>query len=267
LQVFYINLDSEPDRRARVEWQLKELGLRGTRVAAVTPADIADHLLAKYCPGFGPHLLSPPELACTFSHIKTLRLIAEGNETFGVVLEDDAILSRSLTMFLKAFEGAAPSVDVLKLDSQNDGCRVVGRQDDRIDGVFLREIVSPRASAAAYLVSRKAAQEIADHRDILRAPIDLTLYHPISRVVRGLRVRHAEPGLAAHPQLKFESSSLAPGRREVRLGTKGPRRLVANLRARFKQERMDLRKSIIKRFGPGTDDRKIAIKGDLVLTL
>jgi len=90
MQGFYINLDSQPERRARIEQQIFTHGLAGrmTRVAAMEGgASRADR--AKVTPG---------EVGCFHSHLAALKL-ARAADGQAMIIEDDAMLSAAYTTF------------------------------------------------------------------------------------------------------------------------------------------------------------------------
>ena len=70
LPAFFINLDSRPDRRFRMEQHLAEHGVLAERLRATTPADLPDELLVR-----AADRLSPGELACTASYLAAWRLV------------------------------------------------------------------------------------------------------------------------------------------------------------------------------------------------
>ncbi len=195
MHIFYINLDTQPERRARLERQLADLGLAATRIRATTPADISPDRLARYCPGPAPWWLTAPELACTHSHVDALRRIAEGPAPFGMVLEDDAVLAQALPGFLAAFAALAPPVDIVKLDGFGERVLVPRDPPMAIGGAALRRIVSFRPGTTGYVVSKAAAARLLGQPRLLAAPIDATLYYPFLSTLRDMRVRHVEPAL------------------------------------------------------------------------
>ncbi|MDR3472461.1 MAG: glycosyltransferase family 25 protein [Devosia sp.] len=73
MQIYYINLASQPERRRALEQQLAALGLTATRVEAVTPADISPEDRRRYCDPKRHFWLTEAELACNLSHIAALQ--------------------------------------------------------------------------------------------------------------------------------------------------------------------------------------------------
>ena len=97
---YYINLDAQPNRRARMERLLPRCGLAARRVCAVTPADEAHAKLMRACDacdeiGEGHRVkVSPGMRANTLSHVAVWRDIVARAETepLALVFEDDVML-------------------------------------------------------------------------------------------------------------------------------------------------------------------------------
>jgi glycosyl transferase family 25 len=216
LKIYYINLDRQPERRLRLERQLSELGLEATRIRAVEPADIPPEVLQRYCHQRTPHFLAPAELACTLSHVEAFKRIAAGIAPFGLVLEDDAILSRSLPAFLAAFAGAPPPLDIVKLDALRERVLVAAGAPATISGISLLEVVGTRGCCGGYLISREAAARLAADPSLLNAPIDVSLYFPYENIAKGLAIRHADPALCTQYVGPGTDSSLDAPRSAMR---------------------------------------------------
>ena len=102
LPVFYINRDCDDDRRLSLERAVRAAGLEAERVSAVeglsVPAGLkdyffdADDLISSLTPG---------EVGCYASHLKTLEMMLECNLDYALVLEDDALPPRDLRRIVK----------------------------------------------------------------------------------------------------------------------------------------------------------------------
>src|SRR3569833_23496 len=108
MDIYYINLDGRPDRRAFMEEQFARLGLKATRVRAITPTELTREQLDRHCnPSRGPWL-EPGALCCSLSHLEVVRRVAGGSGSPALVLEDDVVISRTLPAFLDAFGRLQP---------------------------------------------------------------------------------------------------------------------------------------------------------------
>jgi GR25 family glycosyltransferase involved in LPS biosynthesis len=90
-QLYYINLESRPDRRSVMEAMLAKHGVTANRFEAITPEN----------PMVPPYLeqaqrLKPNEAACALSHFEVWKLIAKCERgTVACVLEDDVRMMTS----------------------------------------------------------------------------------------------------------------------------------------------------------------------------
>lgn len=85
LKIYVINLDRRRDRLVKVSNQLSSNGLTFTRIPAVDQLKLSNEKYVNSIIGQG-------YVANWLSHQAALRLIAAGNEEYGLVLEDDADL-------------------------------------------------------------------------------------------------------------------------------------------------------------------------------
>ena len=103
MNLIYINLDSRPDRRARMESQCKKLGLFPHRLSAITKDQVKEKRLDLRSKnnielGFKTSSLdidSWGQVACFSSHREAWKLILQYNWEKAWILEDDALLRRA----------------------------------------------------------------------------------------------------------------------------------------------------------------------------
>lgn len=74
-QVYYINLDRRPDRRAVVERMLNDWKVPANNRCRIAAIDLPDH----------------PRLGCSLSHIKAIEAFLSSENTTCIVLEDDFV--------------------------------------------------------------------------------------------------------------------------------------------------------------------------------
>lgn len=196
MRIWFINLDRRTDRRAQMEKRLADLGLTANRIAAVTPDQLSDAERAFSCDPQKFHWMTPVEWACTQSHLKALRAFLDSDDSHGLMLEDDAVLSPRLPAFLAAFAAAPPAVDLVRLETFLDVQRLAPKADHQIAGIDLKRSWTWAAGAAAYIVNRRAAEEVLASIWPQQDVIDRPLFNPYEPVGRALRVRHCVPGLA-----------------------------------------------------------------------
>ena len=78
-----INLERRPDRLARISTQLEKAGLN-FEVQVAVDGQLETH---------EPKFLSKGAVGCWKSHVNSMQRIVQANAPFGLILEDDAVLS------------------------------------------------------------------------------------------------------------------------------------------------------------------------------
>ena len=193
--IYYINLDTRPDRRDFMERQFRELGLSATRLTATSPATLSLAPSSVKHPDMAVREpMTATELACLESHSRAWRAVAEGDAPFALIFEDDLLLSRQLGKFLKAL-APSPEWDVLRLETNFHSVRV-GSMPVMAGGFEARRLMQPQSGAGAYIVTREAARSYLASDYFRAVPADTLVYawpH-----VFALRVWQLMPGLAAH---------------------------------------------------------------------
>jgi glycosyl transferase, family 25 len=191
-KAYLINLDRSEDRLERIKGEAEHAGVELVRVPGVDGRNVsAPERVLLDEPGFlrdhGKRPL-PGEYGCYASHLKALETFLEGEDEFGLILEDDVVLSPGLADTLSMLE-AVGGWDVLKLAHHR---RAVHRTERRLAGgmVFGRPVFGPSGSAAAYLVRRDAVPQLLRTLTPMRLPYDVALERDWAL---GLRVRHVHP--------------------------------------------------------------------------
>ncbi|MFC3704807.1 glycosyltransferase family 25 protein [Devosia honganensis] len=213
LPIYYINLDSRPDRRAFMEAQLASLGLEGTRVSAATPADLTPEEVALYCDGRKPRYLRCKELACSLSHERVWKRMVTAGNRWALVLEDDAELSPLLPNFLESLGNF--DTDLIRLEATGPTIRVFPPIAN-IVGIGLRPFRSTPMGSAGYVLSNRAAKLLVGHPAFRQRQTDLALYNPFDEPGASIRRVQAVPGLCQQlgsmrpDKLSIGRSDIAP---------------------------------------------------------
>jgi glycosyl transferase, family 25 len=211
IPAFYINLDARQDRREFMERQFAEIGMRVQRIPAVSAGSLPAEMLERHCSPRSVHCLSRSELGCWLSHTKAWRAFLATGASWGLVLEDDAILSIHLPEFISAFLAgeAASSHDLLQLESTARRSRVLP-PIGVVGGRSLRPFRSTIHGAAAYLLSARAVRHFLGRPDLFHRQVDCALFTPYAPTGRDLRTVLVEPALCIQAN-KVEATGLAAG--------------------------------------------------------
>ena len=189
--IYLINLDRSTDRLQSAERHFNAVGLPFERIVAI---DARDEDMSIYPIDrkvfqrtHGRTTIRPGEIGCYFSHLKALRTFLASGREFGVVCEDDVLPQGQLSTVLEELLDFSNEWDIVSLFHFHRGGPIVVRQMNEFSvTVHIAHI----SSAAAYLLSRKAAETLVSHLDVMRACIDHSLYESWKH---GLRLRSVTP--------------------------------------------------------------------------
>lgn len=220
MKQYLINLDRRPDRLATMQAEARKRGLSFTRIAAVDGEAPASEALAQrwFAPAGPLGVLSLHEKCCALSHRIAWAALVDSGEDHAVVMEDDVRLAPRAGL-LGSREWIPPGVDLLKLEHfgpESQRVLVEGRHALEGTGASIGRIASRHTGAAAYLLSRRAAQRLLTLAQF-NLPVDHLLFNPnISPVFADLTPWQMMPPLARQRDFVGEKSDLEPSRRPLR---------------------------------------------------
>lgn len=199
MRIQVINLRRRPDRRDFMEGQAKRLGLTFTYLDAVDAknTDMAAHRRRAVNGPLGN--LSDGDLCCFLSHRMAWQNIHDGTDPFGVILEDDAVLSDDAAAFLQNESWIPKGQSCIKLERHgNDRHRVVFKRSDfNVHGRKLVRFLSKHCGSCAYILSREAARQLLDASQTISISIDHFLFNPNnSPAFKRLRPSQILPAIA-----------------------------------------------------------------------
>lgn len=177
IPVFVINLDRSPDRLRAIRENAETYGIELTRIPAVDGAKLPpDQPLPVDRKTFerihGKRIL-PAEIGCYLSHLNALEMIAKGDASHAVVVEDDVGFNAGFVPFLDrlcTFEGW----DAVKLvNHRTRGFVAHARIDDSVR--IGRCAHGPCGSSAAYVVTKAGAARLLEALSPMCLPYDVAL--------------------------------------------------------------------------------------------
>ncbi|MCY1665685.1 glycosyltransferase family 25 protein [Rhizobium sp. SL86] len=202
LGLFAINLDRSPDRWAEIERGFGNLPWPVTRVKAVDARKDAQEVLAvrgtalqmpPQALGWNAHrnrLFMLTEEACLAGHVMAWRQFLASDFEHAIILEDDAVPLAGFATVVTDLLGKGFDADVVKLEGIY---RAGGRKVLPLGAVGDRRLVRslrPVSGAAAYLITRKAAQRLLERIGTVLIPADDFLWAPSWH---GLKVADVAP--------------------------------------------------------------------------
>jgi glycosyl transferase family 25 len=198
MKSFIINLDRRPDRLKDITEVFKRSNIEFMRVSAVDGKEYAKTL------DDWKYSLTPPEVGCFYSHIKCFELIAAGCDEYGVVFEDDVILSRHASYYLNDISWIPADADIIKLEttSENKKVRLVDIQSLPVGGVKIARLRSMHCGTGAYIISKRMAQLIINRISSPTLPIDVLLFMPGPGPLTDLEVYQLTPAICKQKLLE-----------------------------------------------------------------
>ncbi len=205
MKCYLINLDRAQERLARMETLLGNLGLPFERVAAIDGKALSiDEMQALGLSKTIDRTLRPTEYACALSHYKCIEAIAEGDDAYALVLEDDVHFSAAARRFLTAADWIPQDADIVKIETYLQRVRLrAGPRLDRKHRLF--RLLSLHYGCAAYIVSREAARKIRRFPNFFDWPADHTFFNPEAGLFPQLVVYQMSPAIAIQDDMNTQT--------------------------------------------------------------
>jgi glycosyl transferase family 25 len=220
MKLYLINLDRRADRLAAMAQESRKAGLSFTRIAAMdgqSPASQAPMRERFAASGpLGP--LPSGDRCCTLSHRRTWEALVESGAPYAAVFEDDVRLTAAAAALLTDAAWIPPGADLIKLEHFGPANQKVLVRDEWPGpaGLTLARLASRHTGAAAYILSRRAAQTLlAIERFDL--PVDHLLFNPNnSPVFAALAPWQVLPAVARQQEFVGAKSDIETTRRRLR---------------------------------------------------
>lgn len=211
LPVVYINLDSDTDRRTRLQAEFERLGLAAERFNATRwtalPQAEQDSL---YSPALNAQQFHKPlvngEKGCYASHLRAWQWLLESPHSGLVVLEDDVRLTPGFGAVVDAIAALPEGWDMVKLLGRTATGQATEKVLSRRPLASGYELVDYRrvpSLTAGYVISRAGASKLLASRRPFGRPIDVDLRHFWEN---GLRIQGVMPNAIELDETSFESS-------------------------------------------------------------
>jgi len=194
MRALYINLDRSPERRQWIERQAVSLGLDLERISAMDGA-----LLHA-----APATISVGALACFHSHRKAWEMVADGDDRYVAIFEDDVHMSPDLPRFLADMSWIPDDADIVHLERSRERCVVINAHINAF-GRTLYRTVSENSGTAGYLMSRSCAYRLVQEFTEIDEEFDITLF---DRNMLSLTIYKIEPALCIQDEF-LEGSRFA----------------------------------------------------------
>lgn len=119
-----------------------------------------------------PGGLSKGEVACFLSHRKCWQQIVEGIDEYSAIFEDDVIFSDKSAQYLQETDWIPEDADIVKLEVMTRKLIVDKVPAKKIDERVVTRFYTTNVGAAAYVISRYAAEKLLHMTENFYVPID-----------------------------------------------------------------------------------------------
>ena len=219
MRIYLINLGRRPDRLTAMRARAQSLGLVLERVEAVDAAAVEPDALARWFEEDGPLGEIPRgDKACLLSHRLAWQKFLARGDSHAVFLEDDVVLSRGAAEILTSEAWIPAGASVVKLEHYGPkGQRVLlSGLSAAADGFQLGRMLSRHTGAAAYILSRPAA-ELLLRETRFDLPVDHLLFNPNnSALFARLGPLQLLPAIARQEQFVGAKSDIEGTRKPLR---------------------------------------------------
>ena len=153
-KVYWINVLSCTERAEHMVSQLDQLQEDHVRIDAFTPDTIPIKELRT-----SSYAMSPPEIACTYSHVKAMETGVRGGSDFFVVMEDDIVLPWKYNWKEIAAQGPE-DWEILQLFTSN--ASRIQQNIPKFPGQLFAPRVTDDWGTACYMIKSSAAKRILE---------------------------------------------------------------------------------------------------------
>lgn len=220
MKAYVINLDRKPERLEHFTSQAERLGIIFQRIAAVDGNNAEVQSSFRYLERTSKDVaLGLYEFACLQSHRKAWNIFVESGDDFGLIFEDDIVLSEQFSHY-NSDAWIPKRADIVRLETFRTMVKVDRHPVAVIGDRELFCLKSEVMGGGAYILRRETAQTLlAITVDAVR-PVDVEMFSRSSLFFQGATILQMIPSpaiqgnrLDIYGDTKWASSSLLDERR------------------------------------------------------
>ena len=243
MNCYVINLLQSADRLEWMRNQFSQLELNFVKVNAIDAKQLSKAQLSEICPTGSR---SSAEIACFLSHRECWRQIAEGNQSWGAIFEDDIHLSSITGRFLTKDDWIPSNAKLIKLETHDHITRIDKKSIAKYGEIEITRLRDKHPGAAGYIISKQFAQELYALETLIELPVDHLLFNPISKYFLTTNIYQLTPAICIQDQ--FLSKKKGIGFITLITERKGrtfPKNLKANKLKKISRESSRIWKQLI----------------------
>lgn len=203
MKCLVINLDRSADRLKHMQRMFDAAGQVFERFPAIDGSQIAESTMERInARNRWVRPLVRAEIGCLLSHRACWEIIAAGPDSFGVIFEDDMLVTSGIGPALNTARWPA-GTDFIKLETRNRAVVVSSRFIPAAPGYELARLFSFHDGLGGYALSQRCARWLHDCTSDLVAPVDQLVLNPQFGIFAQLKAYQLMPAVCI-------PSSLAP---------------------------------------------------------
>lgn len=203
MKIYVINLDRSKDRLDHITKIFAEQRLDFIRIPAVDGRTLSEEVINSWLPrSICLRQPSPAEIGCFLSHRECLRLIAEGDDDFAAIFEDDVIISNDARFFLRDAAWIPPGTDIVKIETADIKCLIGPEKKIVFDGYQLAPLLSKHYCTGGYIISKSCAERLLTNLNHSPGAIDEMLFNPDYGLFQKLVVHQLVPAIVRQGNFK-----------------------------------------------------------------
>lgn len=205
-----INLDKDTERLAFMKDNFERLGIPVERFPAVDgrlfPTEEFERFVAER-PRDGKKTWMRGQMGCFLSHYGVWKKIAEGNDRFAAVFEDDVYLSPVLSQLFADDGWLTDDIDLVRLDTSTNRLLMDRSTKIHVGKRNFYRVKTTSWCAGGYLINRRTARQLVKLAPQYHHPADVILYNYEQSVITPtLTILQSSPALVT--QDKQEGSKI-----------------------------------------------------------
>lgn len=208
IKSYLINLDKDSERLSFVQSNFKKINIELERIPAVDGRTFSEQDYQAFLKDRPRNNKSwmRGQMGCFLSHYTAWQKIAQGDQRFYAVFEDDIHISDDLKNILADDSWIPDNVDIIRLETSTNRVRLTSAPILTHANRKAYGVKSTSWCTGGYIISRKTAEQLVNLPALYHQPSDVILYHfDDSIIAKKLNI------LQFHPALCTQDKHLVSG--------------------------------------------------------
>lgn len=204
IKSYVINLDHDMERLGFFSSHFNKLGLEFERIPAVDGRIFSEHDYLAFTRERPRHRKNwlRGQMGCFLSHYTAWHKIAQRDDRFCAVFEDDVHLSDDLQFILQDDSWIPDDTDIIRLDTSTNRIRLTQKPQLIHKNREVYGVKSTSWCTGGYLINRRTAQQLIELSPRHHEPSDILLYnHSESVLASRLEILQFNPALCVQDKL------------------------------------------------------------------